>query len=327
MSDHFKQFITYCNKQSKIIERQDPRDQKQLMEDLFLLEEEFKQVIVSKKWDSAIYPAFVQFIMQEKKNILAARVYFRERQSTFTKDMSQIFRDPSRYIDIGNFRINYEFVNWTCKNFVGVKYKALHNLKGEIIKVRHTLAMKDVFLALNRARLFWSKAPNCKLDYMDIIQDACEGYMHAVDKFTPPYTVTFRAVVIGRMLLRMLLDHNSTMVRLPPTDQRILYRINNAKYREGLTESDEILKFVQESFPGVTLERMAAIELATEVFYPFNNSVESSKSDWTDTSETSNQELCILESDLKSKLSQVFEQLPLIDQKILKLKFGDKKWN
>ena len=64
-----------------------------------------------------------------------------------------------------------------------------------------------------------------------------------------------------------------------------------------------------------------------KVFYPFNNSVESSKSDWTDTSETSNQELCILESDLKSKLSQVFEQLPLIDQKILKLKFGDKKWN
>lgn len=328
MSDHFKQFVTYCNKHAKVLERQDPRNQQQLMEALFDLENKFVKIIADKKWDAIIYPSFVKFIVEDKRNILAARVYFRERQSTFTKDMSKIFKDSSMHLNIGNFKINYEFVNWVCKNFPAAKYKSLHLLKIEIVKIRQVLAMKDVFLALNRARLFWGKTANNSLQYMDIVQDCVHGYLVAVDKFSPPFTNTFRAVAIGRMLLLMLVDNNATMLRLPPTDQRILYRINNARYREGLSEPEDILKFVKESFPNVTADKIAAIELANDVFYPFNSSVENSSLVWADSSsEFSNPEERLLEEDLKNKMSQIFDQLPLIDQKFIKLKFGDKKWS
>jgi RNA polymerase sigma factor (sigma-70 family) len=331
MSEHFKDFVAFCNKEAKRIAKADPRDQEKLLTDLFVLEDEFRRIIATKKWENIIYPAFVDYIVNTKGNVLAARVYFRERQSTFSAEMSKLFKNNQLYTVLGNYKINYEFINWVCKNFPyskdKPKYKKLHEIKDEVVKIRQILSMKDVFLALNRARLFWNKSTNCKLDYMDIVQDACEGYLNAVDKFTPPYTTTFRAVAIGRMLLKMLTDNNAPMVRLPPTDQRVLYRINNAKYREGLSSNEEVLEFVKESFPNVSMDRLLAIEASTEIFYPFGGVGDDGKGKWNDDSEFGNPEERLIEADLKYRVSLVFSTLTPFQQKLIKLKFGDKKWS
>lgn len=325
MSNHFKQFVAHCNRRARILQQIEPRDQAQLMNDLFKLEDSFRELISDKKWTNTIYNEFVNYIVKVKKNILVARVYFRERQTTFSGEMSKLFKANDSFHLLAKYRINFKFVKWVCENFSATKYKQLHDLKLEMIKIRQTLAEKDVFLALNRARLFWSKTVNWKLDYMDIIQDACEGHMEAIDKFCPPYTDTFKNVIVGRMLLKMLTDNSATMVKLPPADQRILYRVNNAKFREGLVVPEDILKFVQESFPGVTLKKMLSIEASTEIHYPFSGTSDSGASRWTDDSEFGNPEDLVADADLKNKMNYVYNELSVFQKKVYKLKYGDKR--
>ena len=322
----FHKFVSDIN---KIVKRQnlvDKRTQEELLNDLFELENKFKNILISSAAGETIYSDFIVFIRTVKKNILSSRIFFRERQNTFTQEMSQCFKvpDPLRLQD---YRINYEFIKWACKNYKGPKKRQLLRIKQKVEDIRSILMHKDVFLALSRAKIFSTRAPNWRLEHMDMVQDACEGYLVAVDKFVPPYTTVFRSVAIGRMTLLMLTDHNATMVKFSPTEQRILYRAKNAKYKAGLSNPDAILDYVKESYPNTTPEQLARIEAASGVASLDAQSVDDSGASGSsfidymaDDTVDIFDDVAIDESSIK--LALAFSGLSLIEQKVLKLKFG-----
>jgi len=324
----FHQFVGDIN---KIVKRQnavDKRTQEELLTDLFQLEDKFKNALISSASGEKVYAEFIVYIKTVKRNILSSRIFFRERQNTFTQEMSRCFKEADP-IHLQKYRINYEFIKWVCKNYKGPKKRQLLKIKQEVESIRSILMHKDVFLALSRAKIFSTRAPNWRLEHMDMVQDACEGYLVAVDKFVPPYTTVFRSVAIGRMTLMMLTDHNATMVKFSPTEQRILYRAKNAQYKAGLTDPQEILNYVKESYPNTTPEQLARIEAASGVA-----SLDETIPGWDDNGSyasyvenTPDEEGLdafdrVETSDASSKLAVAFCGLSLLEQKALKLKFG-----
>ena len=321
--DIFKQFIHSMNETLSGNESKDGRDQQQLLEDLFKLEEKFRSILTASVDGDKTYKEFVEYITEEKGNILSARIYFRERQSVFSSEISCLFKDKN-FKGLFPFAINYNFIRWVCDRYKGSRKKKLNNIYKKVIDLRKILCENNLPLAINRAKLFWSKTPNSHLEYMDLIQDASEGMMNAIDKFVPPYKSVFKSVAIGRMTLNMLTDHNSTVVKLSPTEKRILYRTNNAKTKEKLTDKEDILRYVSKSFKGVTSKKLDEIAAATTRVFSLDETVDDSDLTLKTTlaSKSASPEQGYLSNELMQKTLNLINNLPIIEAKILKMKFG-----
>ena len=321
--DIFKQFIFTMNDILDDNSKQDSRDQQTLLEDLFKLERKFKKTLISTMAGQKVYSEFIRFIMEEKRNILSARVYFRERQEVFSGKISRCFKETDP-LALHEFSINHSFVSWVCKRYKGPKSRSLNLTFKKIIELRKILCENNIPLAINRAKLFWARTPYSHLEYMDFIQDANEGLLTAIDKFVPPYRTVFRSVAIGRMTLNMITDSSATMIRLSPTDKRILYRANNARTKEKLTDIQDILDYVNISFKKVDKKRLEGIIAAT-------HSVSSlDKTDDEDNlsmilrpkEEGLSPEESFLSSELLSKVKAAMNNVSIIEMKLIKMKFG-----
>jgi len=186
-------------------------------------------------------------ILDKKRNILAARPYFRERQSIFASKISGALKRRS---DKGlyGFRFNYSFVlfvlqakNWKS-NKIGAK---IVQLAKEINDIRMEIMEMNMPLAISQARIFWSNTPKSHLSYMDLVQIHCGGLLVAIDKFVPPDTSEmseeeeleayrkFRAVAIGRMIGDRIEQYSETLIHFYPVDKRKIYRANKARRKFG----------------------------------------------------------------------------------------------
>ena len=325
--NHFKNFVSQMNNVLEENAGKDSRNQKESLEALFKLENKFKEVLISTADGREMYKHFIDFIIKEKGNILSARVYFRERQSTFSSNISNIFQ-TGKYQGLFAFSINFMFVKWVCDRYKGSKSKQLLALFLKITDLRKILCENNLPLAINRAKIFWAKTPHSNLEYMDIIQNASEGLITAIDKFVPPYRSVFRSVAIGRMTLNILTDHNSTLIKFSPRDRRILYRANNARIKGKFTEIDDILTYVNESFTDVTREKLESILSAA------SEAVRTSKSDDDDSEEDAlnlldnmpsiekNQETTLAVDDFITKAIPYMKEMPVLEMKILRMRFG-----
>ncbi len=321
--DIFKQFIKTMNDVLSENYDKDGRNQKDLLEDLFKLERKFKDTLISTAEGKKVYGDFVNFIKVEKGNILSARIYFRERQDTFSSKISKSFKQNKPHL-LYRFNINYNFAKWVCDRYRGPKSRSLNHTFKKIIEVRKVLCENNIPLAINRAKIFWSRTPNSHLEYMDFIQNANEGLMNAIDKFVPPYKTVFRSVAIGRMTLNMHTDHNATMVKFSPTEKRILYRANNAKVKAKLTDQGDILNYVKESFNSVTPEKLRDILSAATGVASLDKPIEETELSMIDmlAADGPTPEESFLSKELMSKISYALNNIPIIEQKIIKMKFG-----
>jgi len=353
--DSFRKFVNSMDAMLGEIESSDGRNQKKLLEDLFAAENEFKTILLSVASGKNMYRKFMDFVLKEGmfelpelkegfapktknstkrfkekismngRNILRARPYFRERQATFSRKISKAFRSHSPDM-LYKFKINYEFAKWVMNNYHGSNRKKLETSFNKIKDLRQLLCTNNLPLAINRAHIFWSKVPNyvSSLEYMDLIQTCAEGLITAIDKFVPPYKTVFRSTAIGRMTLNMIEDHNATTVKLPPKERRILYRAKNATQKANLTAQDDIVKYVNESFKGVTAESLMEIESAAGQVYNLDEKQDDSYSlsekiaDMTTPTDEK-----VISSDLKQKLYGMLNSLKMIEIKIIKLKMGD----
>lgn len=195
---------------------------------LFDLEEEFKATIRKHSRGLAAYQAFVVFIRDERRNILHARPYFRERSHVFTDKISPLFkaRDAKKLM---GFRINFRLVDFLFKLR---KWPAkIKDLYRRIIAQRNEICVTNMPLVMSRARIFWSKTPESHLGYLDLTQIAAEGLLAAIDKFEPPFTQGFRGVAIGRMTGNMIERASETLLHFFPDDKQKLYRGHKASRR------------------------------------------------------------------------------------------------
>lgn len=199
--------------------------QKRQVERLVELETEFRYALIKHSWGPSVYRKFVHFICEERKNILAARPYFRERQPIFTKEIAKALKlraDASLY----KFHFNYQFILFAMRQKPWPKGGKLTKLLNEISALRTELVELNLPLAIARAKLFWRSTPRSHLTYMDLVQIACEGLMSAVDKFVLPYSKAFRHVVIGRIVGNSIENYSETLIHFYPSDKRKLYRAN-----------------------------------------------------------------------------------------------------
>lgn len=317
--DLFKKFIQEMN---GIFESEDfanyieGRNQKNLLDDLFDLERQFKVTLQSSPEGRAVYSLFMDYILNEKRNILSTRIFFREKQETFSKKIAPAFHKVKPHL-LYKFKINYQFAKWVIERYKGPRSKKLRLLYKKIIELRKALCEQNLPLAINRAKIFWSKSPSFHIEYMDLVQSSAEGLMSAIDKFVPPYRTVFRSVAISRMTLNMTEDNSATIVRLSPRERRILYRVNKAKADKKIKTETEVLDFVRESFGNVTLGNLSKIVLAASHSYKVDEG-----EFMASLSEDINAEKLTEKQELVEKIKTFFEGLPQVERKILHLKYG-----
>lgn len=199
--NHFRQFAASLE---RVIcgygdqESDQTAQQKRQVEDLVKLEDKFKSTLIKDRRGNGIYKSFMCHIMDERKNILAARPYFRERQDIFKQDIAPLLRN--RYeVGLYKFNINYSFIAFALKNARFAPNSRVMRAARKVQVARQELIELNIPLAISRAKLFKQHTPQSHLEYMDLVQIANEGLIAAVDKFVLPYTPVFRAVIIGRI--------------------------------------------------------------------------------------------------------------------------------
>ncbi len=230
--EHFRQFASslealLCGYESPTGEDHTAR-QKAQVEGLVELEREFRKALINDWRGPDVYKAFVKFIVETKRNILAARPYFRERQDVFKSKISPILRskqDKALY----RFDINYPFISFVLKTKKFGENSRVMKLAKKVEVARRELIEMNLPLAISRARIFKQRVPQSYLDYMDLVQISNEGLIAAVDKFVLPYTPVFRAVIIGRITGNLIEDYSDTMLHFYPSDKRKIYRANKAQ--------------------------------------------------------------------------------------------------
>lgn len=184
--------------------------QRRQLKTLIALEGKFRRTLIAHPWGPGAYRAFMDHILQERKNILAARPYFRERQAVFASQISRALKKRASR-GLYQFKVNYGFVQFVMQHYkwpaggkLAVLARQIHDLRMEIMEL-------NLPLAISQARIFWSCTPKSHLSYMDLVQVHCMGLLTAIDKFVPPSEKLneeqeleaykkFRAVAIGRMI-------------------------------------------------------------------------------------------------------------------------------
>lgn len=243
--DHFKQFASWL--EYEIAKYGVCEDQFSQLTRLLELEEEFRTTLIAHKWGAGVYKDFIHLITEERRNVLSARPFFRERQETFTAEISDGFKYRDASV-ISRFRVNYRFIsfamgtrNWKYTN------KRMRQIFEEIKQLRTEIIEQNMPLVINRARLFFNKTPRSHLTLMDLIQISTEGIIAGVDKYTPLNGEisprSWRGVVIGRITGDLISCYSETQVHFFPADKRKIYRAN---------------KFVGKSKDGLDFHKMAA---------------------------------------------------------------------
>jgi RNA polymerase sigma factor (sigma-70 family) len=236
-SEHFRLFAksleTIIDEYGGIEEITLVKRQKAQVEKLVKLEKKFRRTLINHRWGPGVYKSFVNFIIRERKNILAARPYFRERQDVFTSRIAKCLKNE-KHKSLYKFHFNYQFVKFVLDARKWDKGSAkLVKLGKDIEAIRTELVEMNMPLAISRARIFWSKTPKSHLSYMDLVQISCEGLMSAVDKFVLPYSKVFRAVAIGRIIGELIENYSETLVHFYPQDKRKIYRANKRMNRHA----------------------------------------------------------------------------------------------
>ena len=322
-NDTFRQFVKEMNDLIDSQTQPGAASQKAGLEQLFTLERKFKRILMSHPPSGkAMYQKFMDFILKEEENMLSARVYFREKQETFSEKMFTAFHKKKSNM-LHKFQVNYMFIRWTMNNYSGPNKRKLNVVKKQVEEVRHILCETNLPLAINRAKLFWSKVPESHLEYMDLIQASSEGLICAIDKFVPPYKAVFRSVAIGRMTLNMTTDYSATMLKLTPKAKRILYRANKAKRSKQMTSQEEITDYVNKSFKGTTSDDLYQIESAATSVASLDEKFDDGSSLSDKISGGQNAEDVISSRQILDKLASGIMHLDVLEQKVVKLKHGD----
>jgi len=245
-SEHFRSFATSLElaiaKYGHLSEESVSEIQKKQVEKLVELETQWRLTLIKHSNCERVYMAFIEHICDERRNVLTARPFFRERQKVFTKLISVILknRSPRRLMA---FHVNWHFINFAMKTVKWRDNSPMVRLTKAIMKARTELVEMNLPLAISRSRIFWSRTPKSHLSFMDFVSIATEGLLSAVDKFVLPYSKVFCSVAIGRMVGNFIEAYSNTMLHFYPTDRRKIYRANKflSRHTKGGYELDQLV--------------------------------------------------------------------------------------
>jgi len=304
--------------------------QRRQVDGLCEAEARFKAVLIAKGLSERVYGDFVKHIIEVRGNILDARPFFRERQTTFVASISPALKQRD-WLALEPFRVNYHFVKFAMSV---VSDPELVAISKEIYQKREELVKVNLPLAISRARIFFGRTPRSHLTFMDFVQIASEGLLTAIDKFTPPYTPAFRSTAIGRIHGNFIEQYSETSVHFFPIDRRKLYRANKAVGLLGGIGSVDFEKLAEVvNKDAEESERTTAAEIADLMFAASTVSTtppNSEKEDREDGQERSGSDIEGVDFDtpesryeaeeLQSALSNAIQTLTVRERKLLTMK-------
>jgi DNA-directed RNA polymerase specialized sigma subunit len=316
--------------------------QKFQMETLFALEKEFRKLLVAHKWGLDVYESFIARIANPKEmggngNVLTARPYFREAAVVCIGPICKILQDRNAK-KLQKYHFNYNFILFTIKNKNWSLKHPLRKLERQIRNLRQEIIVTNMPLAISRARIFWNSAvsrdPKNNLTYMDLVQLSSEGLAAAVDKYRFPFTQGFRNAIINRVSSVFIESYSATDMHFFPKDKRKLYRGNKFMKRfQGTVDFVRLSEYVNEELePGqrTTPEEIAQLMAAASIgsidapimtgSEGSGNRQETTILDTAAATSDCEPEERTANAELNHKLAQYIEQLPMFDQKLLRLR-------
>lgn len=318
-------------------------DQQEQVEFLMSLERKFQHFVQKYQQTYKIYEKFVHYINDKehgKGNILSAQSYFRERSDVF-KQISPLFKDND-YRKIGEFKINYQLVNFIVTNWKGELPERPKRYYLEYCEARRILIENNLPLAINRAKLFYRKTPRSHLSLLDFIGICTDGLIVGIDKYAEEkYQRKWRSVCIGRMVGFMIEEYSKTFIRMAPKHRKILYRANSLRYKLKLEKVVDITKAVNESFeiersegksvPPLPISEVEIRNLLNGSSYVSAESKvggeegdeEGGISVYDITASSDNIEEEVSNNEILTKVSEKFKDLELLERKIIRLKGVD----
>jgi DNA-directed RNA polymerase specialized sigma subunit len=230
--------------------------QRTQMEALMAAEVMFRKSLIRHRFGEKVFRAFIDYIHEERHNILAARPFYRERVEVFKDQISPALaagdppKTPREPRGLYKFNINFQFINF-CMSRFGHHFSASSQVRksfDEVRKIRNTIIEQNMPLAISRAKVFRSRTQSSPhFSNMDSVQTAIEGLVSAVDKFVGPFSKTFRSVIIGRATGNMISAYSESMLHFFPGDKQKIYRANKARRRHS--DVDKIVAEVNTDLP------------------------------------------------------------------------------
>lgn len=162
---------------------------------------------------------------------------------------------------------------------------------------------------------------------MDIVQIAIEGLLTAIDKFVPPFSRVFRSVIIGRLTGGLIADYSQTMLHFFPSDKKTIYRANKARRH---SESIEVItdELNAQETPGAHLHTVGEVQEILSasshisLFAAQDDDETASLINHYATHDSQRPDAQVEELEATTKVMSIMNDLPLFEQKLLKLKFA-----
>lgn len=260
---HFAQFAKSLERQLAgygPIPKNRLEHQKGQMEALLAAEIMFRKALIRHRFGEKVFKGFVSYIHDERRNILAARPFYRERVEVF-KDQISPALGKKDHAGLYRFNINFQFIHF-CMTRYGTHFSKASQVRksaAAVTKIRNVIIEQNTPLAISRAKIFRSRTPaSPHFSHMDSIQTAAEGLVSAVDKFVGPFSKVFRSVIIGRATGNLISTYSEPMLHFYPGDRRKIYRANKARRRH--TELDKIVAEVNDGLPEVLMTNTDEIQ-------------------------------------------------------------------
>lgn len=313
----------------------DGTTQKQQVEKLLKLEEKFKDTVISSPQGTAIYKKFVSHIVIANGNRLTANPFFRETRKIFTTQISPAL-EKGDWKSLQKHKINYKMAVFIRENWRAEFPAELQQLFQEISAARSALVTNNMPLAINRAKLFYSKVPKSHLDLLDMISLCTAGLCVGIDKWSDTeYSRVFLSVCIGRMTANLMEAYNATTIRFTPEQEKLLYRANRAKAHGRLDDVTSITAAVNLSLAEDSIETGKDIQIVSEeeinnilsaanvvsIDSPLDSDDESPASHLANTATNDlSPEDRVIKKELLTKIFFTVDKMDLMTVKVLKLK-------
>jgi DNA-directed RNA polymerase specialized sigma subunit len=316
----------------------DGSDQKAQVELVMKLEESFRKSIITFAQSREIYKQFILLVAVKNKQILSARPYFREKSKVFSSQITPAIKNGD-IKKLQTFHINYNLIKFIRENWKGPFPERSEKIYQKFVDARRKLIENNLPLAINRAKLFYRKVPRSHLSLMDMIGIASMGLVSGVDKWVGEYSRVFNSVCIGRMTGNMIDSYSETTLHFYPSDSSILYRANSLRFKYDIQDLNELAEAINKSYvedqkngvkvpkQKITADQLSNLLNAASVLSidaPAPSSSDGKETiysylegtpDGSDTPEDS-----LIKQDLVSKLIDAIRKLPILQQKVIRLK-------
>lgn len=226
----------------KILSEKKFPSNEELYKNLILLEETWRDTLLSSVEGEEVYTKFVDYIVNIRKNILDCRPYFRVRQKEFINNVNPYIR-KNKPKHLFKLRINSVFINWASNEYKGPHKVALDKLTQDIVKVRSDFITKNFPLILNRIRIIYHSS---NMEMQDLISLASNAALVALDKFAPNvdkvtgepiYTSVILSSIIARINAVVNQNADGQQLHLYPSDKKLFIEICRFK-KDGLANDD-----------------------------------------------------------------------------------------